>query len=435
MKKIILALLVVILITPFLKAQNEKYGSDSAKCVINLSLYKEFVNQQNYKDAINGWRNAYKICPKSTKQLYKDGEKIYKYFIDKEKNVDIKNKYVDTLMQVYDKRVEIYNDGDDVRGRQGFALYKYRETAYEDAYNKMLFSLNANNFSIAYVQSFMFTTVAMFKDNKIDAGAVVENFSKISAVIEKEITEEADTSKKRTYNSIKDNVSSSFAKSGAASCDVLVNYYTPKYNETPTNADLLKTITKFLDMNNCTDSKLFFDASESLYSIEPSGPAAYNIAILAVKSSNYQKAEQYYKKSIELTEDKALKAKYYLDLAKIDYSQKQFANARTNALNAANLKSGWGDPYILIAKAYAASAQSCGEKPFEKNAVYWVVVDKLNKAKAIDASVANEANNLISQYRAYFPSKEEAFFENVTEGASYTVGCWINETTTATFTK
>lgn len=438
MKKLVLLLFVVIFSIPLLQAQNGKFGSDSAKCVINSSLYREFVKQKNYKDAINGWRIAYKICPKSTKQLYKDGEKIYKYFIaksKKEKSKDLVDNYLDTLMQIYDQRIEIYKDEAFVSGKQGYTLYKYRKSAYEDAYKKILFSINAKKANAAYIQSFMYVTSRMYKEKKIDAGTVVENFSKSSELMDKEISKQQDTLRKAKLIKVKENISNIFANSGAASCDVLTSYYTPLFEATPNNIDLLKTITKFLEMNKCTDSKLFFEASEELYKIEPSAQAAYNIAILSVKSENLTKAAEYYKKAIELTEESDIKAKYYLDLAKIYAKQGQYSAARTYSLNAASNKANWGDPYIFIGKIYASASSSCGEKKIEKSAVYWAVVDKFIKAKSVDPSISAEANKLIGEYSAYFPTKEDAFFEGITEGSTYTVGCWINETTKARFHK
>jgi len=107
------------------------------------------------------------------------------------------------------------------------------------------------------------------------------------------------------------------------------------------------------------------------------------------------------------------------------------SQARTYALKAASLKSGWGKPYLLIGKLYAASG--CGEDKFTKASVFWLAVDKFKKAKAIDASVAADANKLIATYKAYFPGKEDAFAYNVTEGAEVKIECWINESTKARF--
>ncbi|MFW6327855.1 MAG: hypothetical protein ACOC2F_06030, partial [Bacteroidota bacterium] len=68
-----------------------------------------------------------------------------------------------------------------------------------------------------------------------------------------------------------------------------------------------------------------------------------------------------------------------------------------------------------------------------KSAVYWAAVDKYIKAQNVDPSMAEEANQRISQYSRYFPDKEDAFFYDYTVGKSYTVGCWINETTSVRF--
>jgi len=44
--------------------------------------------------------------------------------------------------------------------------------------------------------------------------------------------------------------------------------------------------------------------------------------------------------------------------------------------------------------------------------------------------VAEKANSLINDYSAYFPSVEDVFFNSLQEGQSYSIGGWINRTTT-----
>ena len=41
-----------------------KFGTDSIECVKNISVYREFVKQKNYADAVSPWRWAYLNCPK-----------------------------------------------------------------------------------------------------------------------------------------------------------------------------------------------------------------------------------------------------------------------------------------------------------------------------------------------------------------------------------
>jgi hypothetical protein len=65
----------------------------------------------------------------------------------------------------------------------------------------------------------------------------------------------------------------------------------------------------------------------------------------------------------------------------------------------------------------------CSGNDVEQRAKYWVAVDYMNKAKAADESLAEDANNMIRQYSAYYPQTAEAFMYDVTDGQSYTVSC------------
>jgi len=127
-----------------------------------------------------------------------------------------------------------------------------------------------------------------------------------------------------------------------------------------------------------------------------------------------------------------LNATLLLRNAKIHYAHtRKFSKAREYARKAIKLKPNWGAPYILIGKLYASSGPLCGPGTgWDSQIVTWVAIDKWNKAKRVDPSVANEANRLIRQYSKYMPSKGDIFQRNLTEGGTYKVKCWIQETTT-----
>ena len=108
---------------------------------------------------------------------------------------------------------------------------------------------------------------------------------------------------------------------------------------------------------------------------------------------------------------------------------KSYPQARDYAYEAIKLNSKSGDPYILIGNAYIAGSDDCSQSDFEQRAVYWTAVDKYKKAKSIDPSVSQKANELIEKYSSYFPLKEETFFHGYVDGQEYTIGGWINEKT------
>ncbi|MBK8414597.1 MAG: hypothetical protein IPL22_08960 [Bacteroidetes bacterium] len=83
----------------------------------------------------------------------------------------------------------------------------------------------------------------------------------------------------------------------------------------------------------------------------------------------------------------------------------------------------------MIGDIYASSSTGCPDE-FSGASVFWAAVDKYQKAKSVDPSLADEANRKIGTYTKYFPKKDDVFFNNLKVGDSYTVKCWINETTT-----
>ena len=412
---------------------DSKYGDNPEKCKRDLSEYIEFVKQKNYIDALPAWRRVYAECPSSSKSIFINGPKIYKSLIKKEKDKLVKLAYVDTIMMIYDKRIELFGQEGSVLGRKGSDLYKYnKKKAYEKAYGYLAKSvkLRGDKSQAPVMQYYMNASARMYKNKKIDAGQVVQDFSIISDNLAKlEEKQAGDSVKLARIKKVEENVAKLFISTGAGSCDVLIGHFTPKYEADPKNIELLKTITKYLDKGECTDAQLFFDASVSLYEAEPSSRAAYNLAKMAAKKKQLSKSTEFYKKAIELTEDNEVKAKYYYELAII--SSASPASARSYALKATGLKPGWGKPYLLIGKLYASSG--CGDNKFTKGAVFWAAVDQFVKAKSVDPSVTSEANKLIASYKTYFPGKEDAFAYNVTEGSDVKIECWINVTTKARF--
>ena len=83
-------------------------------------------------------------------------------------------------------------------------------------------------------------------------------------------------------------------------------------------------------------------------------------------------------------------------LADSYYRQGAYSKARTLCYKAAELKSGWGEPYMLIGTMYASSGKRCsGGKGtgWDAQVVAWAAMDMWSKAKSVDANVASKANS------------------------------------------
>ena len=146
-----------------------KYGVDSVSCITNLSLFREYYKQKNYMEALNPWRWTFQNCPKASGNIYKNGPIIIKSMI-KERPKQ-KKEYVDTLMLIYDQRIEYFGNEGYVLGRKGADLLRYDKSKFLDA-NEILAR-----------------SIAMQK-NSSDAGAVLAYFNTLDMMVKNEIISE-----------------------------------------------------------------------------------------------------------------------------------------------------------------------------------------------------------------------------------------------------
>jgi len=449
------------------KADN-KFGSNPEKCKMNLSIYTEFVKQKNYEDALPAWRQAVKLCPKSTRNLYVDGVKIYKYLIKKNKdNKELKSKYVDSLLYVYDLKTKYYGHKAENDGKKGVYLFLYDKSRYDEAYKLCKESFDTlGNKTLAPVMYTIFRiSVIKYQKKEIEKDQVLQDFSDAMSVYDyiintapakkdslQKLANTVNNPRKKNFllrkikrlekdvkitKDLSKKTEDLFSKSGVANCKTLENIYGAKFDSHKTDSVFLKQSLKILYKVGCTESDLFVKIAEAQYKLKPTETSAYSIARISAKKGDYTNAVEYYKEAIKLASDSSEdKPKYYLELATIlgtKLGRKE--EARSYAYKALELKPKWGKPYLLIGSLYASSSKSCGKDKFEQQAVFWAAVDMFIKAKSVDPDIADEANKLIGKYSQYFPDKEDAFFHGVKEGDTYTVGCWINAKTKARFHK
>ena len=416
-------------------AQGGKYGAtpeDSVHCVQNLSLYSEFYKQKNYQDAIAPWRWLIDNCPKASKKMYADGVILMEYEIKKTKDAVKKGKFIDTLMMVYDQRIKSWGEEGLVLGKKGVDMLKYRKDKPEDAFEALSRSveLTGNESEAGALVAYFQASVEMLKKEKTEKENVIEVFGKASEIIDYNLSVLTDDKKKKYYLTAKENVEILFEP--VASCEDMVKMYGDRFKANAGNAPWLARATQMLDKKNCTDNTLYVQLAETLHNLEPSAMSAYNVGRMLMEKGQYSKASTFLKQAVDLENDNIKKADYYLTLAGL-YSRdlKQYSQARSFAEQSIALRPGWGKPYIMIGDMYSSSAAECGEKDdFKKNAVYWAAVDKYIKAKYVDNSITEDANKKIAVFSKYFPKTADAHFYGVHDGDSYTVECWINETTT-----
>jgi len=428
MKKI--ALILVGLIISVGSFAQGKYGAtpeDSITCIESL-IYKDYLKSEPAL-AMSLWRVAYKTCPQSQKSLYINGVKMYKALAKKEKDAEVKKAYIDTVFSIFDQRIEMFGQKGMVLGLKGQTMLSTKQDK-EKTFNTLNegLELTGDKTQSGTLVATMFAIINLEKAGKKTKEEVVVMFEKTTAICA------ANKGGKQAARYAKANEKIQNVTSRYLDCTVLVPLADKNFEANKENVDWLRTTMRLLKKNKCysTDegAVVYGKVAESYFAVEPSANGAAGIATIYLGKKDYTKAIEWFQKAVDMSETDDEKAEYTMSIAKAHSYKKSYANARTFALKAAKLKSGWGAPYILIGDCYAQSYKTCDDGELGRYGVYWVAVDKYRKAKAVDASVASAANKKIASISSRYPATKDVFFYGKKSGDSYTVKCWINETTT-----
>lgn len=415
--------------------KNPKYGADSAsrmQCAMDLSTLNEFMKIDLYSYAIDAFQRVFKECPAASKNIYVYGIRIYKNLIENEKDEASRQRKIDSLMLIYDKRIEYFGEEGVYLGRKGLDLLRY-SNRIEEAYSylKKSTTLLKDKTEDAVLIGLMQCSANMYGAKQISQSDYLQDYAFLLQMLDirKQSGTEADKTEKLSQG-----ITKLVLSGGNVDCNALKDLFSPVYPEHMQDTSWLEKTLAILEAFNCNEQVIYMQCAEQLYTLRPDAASALQIANMYYKKQDDIKSEEYFDKAVKLETDPVKKAKdyYMLGLVK-SRSGKELKEVRDCALEALKLNPTWGDPYILIGNAYVLSSKNCGSNEFEQKAVFWAAVDQFRKARAVDPSLKETASSLIAQYSAYFPSKENAFFYGYTEGNNYTVGCWINEVTKVRF--
>ncbi|MBC8004940.1 MAG: hypothetical protein H7X84_05660 [Verrucomicrobia bacterium] len=422
-----------------LKTSTELIAEGNKDFMSVFTLEKQLYDQKDYKSALPHWRTLYRKYPKSIINVYLHGANMYQSLIEGTKDQKLKAAYVDTLMQIYDKRIKHFNKKGEVLGRQGTDYLQYmlvnenltdeaRKSILEKgyAYLEESVKLQGAETEAPVLILLMQSTKGLYLLGDLSKEKVIENYDIASNIINKALQKNATDN---NFLIARDNIDQNFQSSGAADCEALINIYTPKFDQIASNVEDLKKMVRMLDRQGCDASPLYGRASEKLYQLEPSAEAAYSMARTFVKAENHDRAEEYYKQAISLEKDPMNLSKYYYEMATLNFADSP-QEARTYLKKSIDNNPNYGKSYMLLGDLYASSSKSVGADDFERSTVFLLAVDYFNRAKKADPSLSEDANKKINTYTQYFPPKEEIFFRGMNEGQSVTVGGWIGESTT-----
>ena len=426
----------------------DKYGAEPDKCKTNLSIFYEYAKAKNFDPAYEPWTWVLENCPKASKNIYSRGLQIaeHRYKNASGAQKETESKLID---KVYTMRIEhfpdnlgkVYSDWAtslEERGKSKDQVFDKLEKAFKAGPEDMSIKNLAKYFQEVTDRNKDGNTQLVFDtyDDAMDAvNKKIEGHTRSKDKLEKKGA--ANLSKKEARKLKNDGINLrglgqvegilDQILGGVATCDRLIPLYNKNFEAHKSDAKWLRRAASRLNDKECTDDPIYPKLVEAYVAVEPSPEAYILIASILDDRGEKSKAIDYRKKAVDLETDPYKKAKYLLKIGQT-YRRSSPATAVRYAREALTHQASLGRAYLLIASAYASSANSCGTDEFSKRMVFVAAKNKAIQAKNADPSLTSLANRYIKSYSASAPDTKLIFTEGKTSGASHKVGCWIGET-------
>jgi len=161
---------------------------------------------------------------------------------------------------------------------------------------------------------------------------------------------------------------------------------------------------------------------------------AYSDMMSGFDSGDMVKANNNFNTYVDAIEDPKQKYDIAMFAGQTFYTKNDFAKARSAFQKAIAADSSQGDPYYFIGSMYLSSGELCGPGTgFDSQRVIWPAFDKYNLALSkanITPDFATDIRSTMQTYKQYLPTDAQLVEQGLKTGSTYTVPCWINETTT-----
>jgi len=440
MKKFITAILAILMVFAGQRVSAQgKWGADSANCLKYLSFYEVSFKAKDFDNATSNWRKAYKYCPKGSRAtIFPNGITLLKKLAEKNRsNPEYRKALIDSIFMLHDERAQ-YTPKYAVtaRNNKGIDIVNYLkgdDKAIYEGLNEVI-EKNKSNTNTSLYGFNLNSAIELYKNGQLNAEEVINVYERNMDLLEK--APAANAVAAENNQKAKSDLEGLFITSKVANCDDLIALLTPRYEANPDDLALVTNVVKMLSITeDCQGNDLFLNAVTSMYKLDPSYNSAYYLYRLNASRGNMEDALKYVDEAIAYPEsDAATDASYNFDAATYCYKNGRLSKAFAYASTAVSLdESIAGKAYFLIGQIWGTTV--CGGDEIEKRAHFWVAADYLNKAKAADSSLTEEANRLIGQYSIYYPAVDEAFMYNITDGQSYRVSCNGMQATTTVRTR
>ncbi|MEG2613471.1 MAG: enzyme of heme biosynthesis [Alistipes sp.] len=411
----------------FSGAQYAKWGDTPEVREANImasNFLAESVKSRNYDEASIHLNHLIANRPEASVNTFKYGKMIYRAKINAAAARDIKNKYVDSLLQMYDLQAKYFGQSGkestaDIMGNKAKEILLYRPTergVIRTAFCKAITEGGAQA-DPEIIAIYFKNLCDDCQSGAVAADEVINEYERLAPLF---VGRPEAAENKAQFDA-------AFSLSGVANCDNLERIFKAKLAVAPNDEKILSQAVSLLSKAQCT-SAFFFQTAEKFYAVKPSSDTAMALAGLFQEQRNYDKAVKYLNEALAVEKVTAKREELLSRIALVELVANHISSAASSARQTINLNPENGLAYFVLAQCYASSASGCAG--LEGQAAYWAAYDTMSKAvnfmnEEQETSFGQSARVSMAGYRNRFPTSEECFFAELKEGQRYTVACGI----------
>lgn len=394
-----------------------------------ISTYREFFKWKEYGNAMESWWTLFNEYPDVSERLYVDGVTMYRHFIEAIPDGQSNRGKVDTLMMIYDRRMQYFGGEGNILGRKGSDMLRYRSSEkdqVEAAYAMLKTSLEMEGTSSRepVVRNFITAGLMLQQQEVIDKIQLMEDYFMVTGLLDD--LEGSSSRWKRTRTAVDEMI----LKADILSCVGLDLYFGTRFDQDSENRELLDRMITYYTSAQCKQSDLYAAAAEKLFELDPGPESAHNLAILFIGKEDLEKAARYLNLAVvdENLED-GTRAEWFYELSIVKLAQGDYCGAISFARQAIAFNNDHGKAYLALGDAFITARKELGED-IQQRCAYWAAADMYQKARSVDPGLAEEANEKLSLCSSQYPLKEDLFFHELHNGDSYLVAGCIQQNTT-----
>lgn len=385
------------------------------------AAYVDYMKSEQFVEATKPLNWLLVNVPNLNESIYINGVNVYKGAADKTADAAQKRVYQDSVMAIYTKRGELYNNPAkwmENKAYFGYQFYKTDKTKLAGVIADFDKAIEINgNINHQLVQAYFDLIYKNYVQNKAYTGEqVLALYEKANGLLDKSAAAGKDvTSSRNTVETL-------LVAMELIDCNFIENTMGPKLTADPTNEELANQIFKYSVQYKCYSSASFLTALEIIDSKNPTFSTSQVRAMRYMSSGEFDKAQPVLEKALTMAENDKQKAEVSMELAKLHAQAGRKAQARTTAREAAALDGELtASAYGLIGDLYMSSFNDCrgGESRAKDYSVFIAAYNAYQRA--------GDSKGM-GQARSRFPSKEELFTEGLSVGSSISTGCWVGET-------